>query len=95
MSHTTQWTVRLQLVEEDDGTTRADVVLETGTTELTGHGAAHCHPADRNVPQIGDELAAGRAMNNLAQQLLNAAQRDIESRGASRPSTGRDAGWLT
>ncbi|MFF8970038.1 DUF1876 domain-containing protein [Streptomyces sp. NPDC014995] len=95
MSHTVEWNVRLRLVEEDDGTTKAHVELDTGTTALTGHGAAHCHPADPNVPEIGDELAAGRAMNNLAQQLLNAAERDIESRGGPRPGTRRAAGWLT
>jgi hypothetical protein len=44
-------------------------VLATGTTALTGHGSVHCHPADLNVPEIGDGLAAGRAMDDLARQL--------------------------
>ncbi|MFJ9712748.1 dsRBD fold-containing protein [Streptomyces sp. NPDC101234] len=26
-----------------------------------GNGTAHCHPADTNVPEIGDEPAAGRS----------------------------------
>ncbi|MFG2030756.1 DUF1876 domain-containing protein [Streptomyces sp. NPDC048825] len=93
MPHTAEWKVRLHLFEDDEGTTKAHVVLDTGTTELTGHGAAHCHPADTNVPEIGDELAAGRAMQDLAQQLLNTAERDIEGMGAPRPSTRQVAGW--
>jgi hypothetical protein len=93
MPHTAQWKVSLHLFEDDDGTTKAHVVLNTGTTTLTAHGTAHCHPVDTNVPEIGDELAAGRAMNNLAQQLLNIADRDIQGMGAPRPSTRQVAGW--
>lgn len=94
MLHTVEWKVRLYL-SEDGGTTKARVVVNTGTTTLTGHGAAHCNPADADVPEIGDELAAGRAMHDLAQQLVNTAERDIE--GLGTPATGRGprqmAGW--
>ncbi|KOT42661.1 hypothetical protein ADK41_07615 [Streptomyces caelestis] len=93
MPHTTEWRVRLHLFEDDDGTTKAHVVLDTGTTALTGHGTAHCHPADANVPEIGDELAAGRALRNIAQRLLNTAERDIEDTGAPRPGTRQATGW--
>jgi uncharacterized protein DUF1876 len=93
MSHTAEWKVRIHLFEDDDGTTKAHVVLDTGTTALTGHGTAHCHPADTDVPEIGDELAAGRAMHDLAHQLLNVAGHDIQAMGASRPSAREAAGW--
>ncbi|MDN0199134.1 DUF1876 domain-containing protein [Streptomyces sp. S.PNR 29] len=93
MPHTVQWKMRLHLFEDDEGTTKAHVVLDTGATAFTGHGAAHCHPADTNVPEIGDELAAGRAMNDLARQLLDAAEHDIEAVGAARPKTRQVAGW--
>ncbi|MFF9391322.1 DUF1876 domain-containing protein [Streptomyces griseoluteus] len=92
MSHTGQWSVRLHLFEDDDGTTKAHITLDTGTTALTGHGTAHCNPVDTNVPEIGDELAAGRAMHELAHQLLNAADRDVQGMAASRPSTPQEAG---
>ncbi|MFE0512222.1 DUF1876 domain-containing protein [Streptomyces sp. NPDC058964] len=95
MSHTAEWKVRLHLFEDDDGTTKAHLVLDTGTTALTGHGTAHCHPADTNVPEIGDELAAGRAMHDLAHQLLNAAEGDIQGVDARQSSTRQPAGWLT
>ncbi|MEU1853675.1 DUF1876 domain-containing protein [Streptomyces sp. NPDC019990] len=95
MPHTLEWNVRLHLSEDDEGTTRARAVLDTGTAALTGHGTAHCHPADRDVPAIGDELAAGRAMRDLAQQLLDAAEHDIEGMGATRPRSREAAAWLT
>ncbi len=93
MPHTAEWKVRLHIFEDDDGTTKARVVLDTGTTALTGHGTAHCHPADANVPEIGDELATGRAMEDLAQQLLNIAERDIEGMRVPRPGTRQVTGW--
>ncbi|MFE9454424.1 DUF1876 domain-containing protein [Streptomyces sp. NPDC006739] len=92
MSHTGQWSVRLHLFEEDDGTTKAQITLDTGTTALTGHGTAHCNPADTNVPEIGDELAAGRAVHDLAHQLLNAAERDVQGMAVSRPGIPQTAG---
>jgi len=96
MPHTAEWKVRLYLFE-DEGTTKARLVLDTGTRSLTGHGVAHCSPTDTDVPQIGDELAAGRALHDLGRQLVAVAESDIEGMGASE--TGQDnrpaAGWLT
>ncbi|WP_406011232.1 DUF1876 domain-containing protein [Streptomyces sp. NBC_00637] len=89
MPHTEEWKVRLYLFEEDDRT-KARVVLDTGTTELTGHGAAHRNPADPDVPEIGDELAAGRALYDLGRQLVEVADRDLE--GMNPPEDGRSAG---
>jgi hypothetical protein len=86
MSHTAEWKVRLYLFEEGR-TTKARVVLETGTTSLTGHGTAFCSPRDIDVPEIGDELAAGRALHDLARQLVDTAERDIG--GAVVASAGR------
>ncbi|WP_326648135.1 MULTISPECIES: DUF1876 domain-containing protein [unclassified Streptomyces] len=94
MPHTVEWKVRLYLFE-DEGTTKARVVLDTGATALTGHGVAHRNPGDTDVPEIGDELAAGRAMRDLGQQLVDFAERDIEGMGApaTGPSTRQVAGW--
>ncbi|MFE2064363.1 dsRBD fold-containing protein [Streptomyces sp. NPDC059467] len=71
---------------------KAHVVLDTGTTELAGNGTAHRHPADTNVPEICDEPAAGRAMDDLAQQLLNTADRDIQSMTGNRPNVRQTSG---
>ncbi|GAA2617778.1 DUF1876 domain-containing protein [Streptomyces tubercidicus] len=82
MAHTVEWPVRLYLFEED-GTTKARVELRTGTTTLAGHGIARCSPEDRDVPEIGDEIAAGRAVQDLAGKLLRVADHDLEGVGAA------------
>ncbi|WP_181787694.1 DUF1876 domain-containing protein [Streptomyces phytophilus] len=95
MDHTVKWKVGLHLFEEE-GTTKARVVLDTGTTQFTGHGDAHRNPADPDVPTIGDELAAGRALDDLGRQLVDTARHDIEDIDAATAS-GRSArpgaGW--
>ncbi|MFE9922491.1 DUF1876 domain-containing protein [Streptomyces sp. NPDC005774] len=92
MSHTVEWKVRLYLFEEG-GTTKARAVIDTGTTVLTGHGTAHRNPADTEVPEIGDELAAGRAIQDLGRQLVEIAERDVEGTGATGPDPRPAAGW--
>ena len=93
MSHTLEWKTRLYLFEED-GTTKAHATLDTGTATLTGHGAAHRNPADPDVPEIGDELAAGRALRDLGRQLLDIAEGDVGSADArSRAEAGPVLGW--
>ncbi|ATW47090.1 dsRBD fold-containing protein [Streptomyces xantholiticus] len=87
MTRTLEWKIRLFLSEED-GTTKAKAVLDTGTTTLTGHGTAHRSPQDLDVPEIGDDLAAGRAMHSLARQLMKTADRELEAMGAGPPAPG-------
>lgn len=81
MNRTMEWTVRVDL-SEDDGTTKAEAVLDTGTAKLTGHGVARCSPQDPDVPTIGDELAASRAMRDVAGQLMSVADRELGRAGA-------------
>ena len=85
MPHTLEWKTRLYLFEEENRT-KARVVLDTGAKSMVGNGTARCNPADRDVPEIGDEVAAGRAMNDLARQLLGTAERDIEEVNPSGPA---------
>ena len=82
-THTDRWSVTLHL-SEDDGNSIVRAVLTTHDSELTGRGAARCNPSDKDVPQIGDELAASRALSDLAHQLLDAAARDIEAATGDR-----------
>lgn len=71
------WTVQID-IGEHEGTTRATAHLRTGDqTSLTGTGTARLNPADPDVPEIGDELAASRALSQLAHALLDAAADDI------------------
>lgn len=76
-----EWTLRLYLSEHDPDTT-ARVVLDTGDNLLESRAEAHRNPYDRAVPEIGDELAAGRALILLGRQLMRAAAGDIRAVGA-------------
>ncbi len=71
------WTVELAF-REDDGRTRADAVLVTDRGRHHGWGRARLAPGDRDVPVVGEELAAARALVDLAHQLLDAAADQIE-----------------
>lgn len=77
-----RWTVDLYLTEhsgEQTSVTHAEARLHTqDKTDLRGHGEARRHPGDVDVPEIGDELAAARALSDLAHQLLHSAADDIE-----------------
>ena len=72
------WLVSLS-VAETDGQTRAEARLAMpGGAPLAGHGQARRNPADREVARIGAQLAAARALTDLAGQLLHAAATAIE-----------------
>jgi hypothetical protein len=75
----TRWTVDI-LITEHDGRTKAEARLHTrDDTHLTGVGLARLNPTDRDVPEIGGELATARALSDLAHRLLDAAATDIEA----------------
>jgi len=76
---TKHWNVEITITEDDADThTSARAVL-------TGHegerhesvGLARRNPSDRPVPEIGDELAAGRALMDLADKLIEKAAEDV------------------
>jgi hypothetical protein len=78
-----QWTVQIYITEDGDDT-EARAVLTTGDTgdtgatgSVTGRGHARRNPIDRPVPEIGDELAASRALEDLAIRLHDVAADDI------------------
>lgn len=75
--HTTRWHATVSLTEEDSETT-ADVMLETGTTTLHGHGTARRNPTDTENEGIGEELATGRALIKLGRKLLGITEQDLE-----------------
>lgn len=72
------WSVEV-LIGERDGQTHAEARLRThDDTHLTAVGRARLRPTDRDVPEIGAELATARALADLSHQLLQAAVDDIE-----------------
>ncbi len=77
---TQTWTVTILLSEEGE-TTKARAVLTTADTEgkVHGEGSARKHPGEPNVPEIGDEIAASRALSMLAHNLLDTALDDVQA----------------
>jgi hypothetical protein len=79
MDATKQWTVTVE-IDEEENTTMANASLRTPTgLEVTGVGKADRNPLDPNIPAIGDELAVARALRSLSERLLHATERDITS----------------
>jgi hypothetical protein len=77
---TKTWTVQLTINEDGDDT-HVDAVLDLDNkTEVRGRGMSRRNPRDESEPRIGDELAAARALSDLAHELLGLAASDIESR---------------
>ncbi|MEV0738492.1 dsRBD fold-containing protein [Streptomyces sp. NPDC050549] len=72
-------------VEGDD--THARAVLNTrDTSTVTGRGTARRNPIDRSIPEIGDELAASRALEDLAIRLHDVYFSDIvQLAGPAKP----------
>ncbi|WP_029432338.1 dsRBD fold-containing protein [Blastococcus sp. URHD0036] len=65
-------------IDEHDGRTRAVARLRTrAESSLAGVGFARLDPADRQVARIGDEIAAARALRDLAGRLLRIASDDV------------------
>lgn len=77
MTEKPTWTVAITFTE-DDKTTRADATLTAGAVNLSGWGRARRNPADHDVPAIGEELAAARALSELSHHLLHQAADMIE-----------------
>jgi hypothetical protein len=77
MSSDTTWHVTLRFVEDDERT-RADAILELRDHRFHGWGQAKRAPEDPNVPVVGEELAAARALSDLSHQMLDAAAQRIE-----------------
>ena len=77
MATTDSWRVEISL-REDDRVTRAEARLTRDGIGMVGNGLAHRNPDDRAVTQIGEEIAAARALSDLAHQLLSYAAGQIE-----------------
>lgn len=79
MGNEKHWTVDVVIDEQDERTSAQARLHTEDTGALTGAGEARVHPADVNVPSIGDELAAARALSDLSDRLRAATANDIEA----------------
>jgi len=73
-----RWKLTFETREDDD---HCDMVvhLDAGDRGLSGHGRSRRNPLDPKVPQVGEELAAARALHDLANRLVDDAWSVIES----------------
>jgi hypothetical protein len=85
MSEEQEWVVTVTFTTEDRQT-RADAALAGGPDELIGVGRAKRNPDDPEVPAIGHEIAAARALADLSHHLVEEAAHRIES-WQGRPAT--------
>jgi hypothetical protein len=77
MSDKRVWTIEVVFTEDEDRT-RADAMLMLGDLRLHGWGRSRRNPSDPDVPKIGEEIAAARALSDLSHQLLHVAADAIE-----------------
>jgi hypothetical protein len=80
LGETKIWTVEIVLEETPDGQTDAKAALAVDARHFGGWGRARRNPSDPDLPRIGDELAAARALSDLAHKLIDEAARAIEDR---------------
>lgn len=69
---TRSWRVDLTIEQRDDETT-AHATLVGSVPGLAAEGRAHAAPFHHDVPDLGPEVAAARALRQLADELLAAA----------------------
>jgi hypothetical protein len=74
-----QWDVRIFISEDDndDVTTAKAVLMTSGGERYESVAYARRNPGDPPVPSIGDELAAGRALYELAGKLMREGAEDV------------------
>ncbi len=73
-----RWTLTFETREDDDHCEMV-VHLDAGDRSLSGSGLSRRNPTDPSVPQVGEELAAARALHDLANHLTEDAWNTIES----------------
>jgi hypothetical protein len=77
MPATKQWSVTVEIDEEENTTLAHASVRTPAGQDVTGVGKAERNPLDPSVPAIGDELAVARALRDLAERLLHTTEKDI------------------
>ncbi|MFE2584129.1 DUF1876 domain-containing protein [Streptomyces sp. NPDC059378] len=80
MMHTAVgWHVEMEFLEDDQHTRAVAMVRLPDGSEVRGHGHASRHHSDSNQPRVGEEVAAARALNEIAMQLLDKAHGEIDA----------------
>jgi len=84
--HVKTWRVAVHVFEHGPDTTARAVLIADSGIPLEAKGAARRNPADPDVPEIGDEVAVARALQELADALMATASKDMA--GAAESAQG-------
>ena len=79
-----QWDVRVTIFERGDDTRATVALLADSPDALTARGSSHRGHDDPENRHIGDEVAVARALRHLADQLIEAAEHEIEGATGER-----------
>lgn len=74
-----EWSVRITIFERGDDTRATVALLADSPEALTALGRSRRAHDDPGNTHIGDEVAVARALRHLADQLLAAAEHEIEA----------------
>jgi hypothetical protein len=66
-------------MSEDDQHCEMVVHLDTGLQKFSGVGRSRRNPHDPSMPRVGEELAAARALHDLANHLTEDAWAIVEA----------------
>jgi uncharacterized protein DUF1876 len=77
--HVKTWHVDVFISEEDNVTQARAVLTGDRPDVVVATGATRRNPRDPVVPEIGDEVAVGRALEALSVRLLGIADTDIHA----------------
>ncbi|MEV4442039.1 DUF1876 domain-containing protein [Streptomyces sp. NPDC049577] len=72
------WHVEVEFQEVDKRTRAAVMLRLPDGTEMRAKGHATRHPDDPEQLRVGEEVAAARALNELARELMRKAGTEIE-----------------
>jgi hypothetical protein len=73
------WRVEVHLFETGAETTAHAVLASDAPHPLEARGRAHRRVDDVPVPEVGDEIAVGRALHRLGDVLISAAEGDLSA----------------
>ena len=71
------WKLTFESTEDEDHCVTV-VHLDAGDRSLSGRGTSRRNPEDPSVPWIGEELAAARALHDLANHLTDDAMAAVK-----------------
>ncbi|NNE95776.1 MAG: DUF1876 family protein [Acidimicrobiales bacterium] len=71
------WKLTFETREDEDHCEMV-VHLDAGDRSLSGRGRSRRNPDDPSIPRVGEELAAARALHDLANHLTEDAWATIE-----------------